>query len=266
MISNCGQDEWGGYTGGSAGDQTGREWEVRTWYPRPWNCVLRHPCEDVRNLHAQMARAAALNPRIGYDQGQRDSFGEALRSAGDDPAKITVSCETDCSKGIIDITKAIGRRLGREELRSIGATYTGNMRSAYRAAGYQVLTDAKYLTSDAYLLPGDILLNDQHHVATNLDAGTRAGGSVTAKASSSINRAEKYKAVVVDTDGEGLNVRTWAGAEYPKCSFSPLMDGQEVVVCDTVRAASGNPWAYIRVRIGGCDKYGFAAAAYLKQI
>lgn len=40
-ISNSGSDEHGNYKGGQAGDQTGREWYIRDWYNRPWNCVLR---------------------------------------------------------------------------------------------------------------------------------------------------------------------------------------------------------------------------------
>lgn len=175
-ISNSGHDENNGYTGGKAGDQGG-EWELRSWYNRPWNCILRHPDPVVRQYHADMASAAAKNDKIGYDQGQRDTFGIQLKAAGDDPAKITVACEADCSKGIIDITKAIGRKTGRKELENIQATYTGNMRSAYKNAGYQVLTDSKYLTSPDYLLPGDILLNDVHHTATNISMGSKADGS-----------------------------------------------------------------------------------------
>lgn len=178
-ISNSGGDENGSIAGGKAGDQTGKEWQLRAWYNRPWSCVLRHPDATVRQYHADMAEAAAKNDLIGYDQGQRDTFGVQLKAAGDDPAKIKVACEADCSKGVIDITKAIGRKTGRKELQNIQATYTGNMRAAYKAAGYQVLTDSKYLTSPDYLLPGDILLNDEHHTATNITKGSKADGSST---------------------------------------------------------------------------------------
>jgi len=182
-ISNCGGDENGRISGGKAGDQTGKEWCLRAWYNRPWSCVLRHPDATVRQYHADMAEAAAKNDLIGYDQGQRDTFGVQLKAAGDDPAKIKVACEADCSKGIIDITKAIGRKTGRKELQNIQATYTGNMRAAYKAAGYQVLTASKYLTSPDYLLPGDILLNDSHHTATNITKGSKVdGGSEPAPA------------------------------------------------------------------------------------
>ena len=45
-------------------------------------------------------------------------------------------------------------------------------------AGFMLLTDSRYLSSDAYLLPGDILLNDGAHVAVNLDSGPNSGESV----------------------------------------------------------------------------------------
>lgn len=173
-ISNCGSDENGRIHGGAAGDQTGGEWNIIPWYSRPWNCVLRHPDPEIRRLHAAMAEAAAKNDKIGYDQYQRDTFGIQLKAAEDDPAKITVKCETDCSKGIIDIAKAIGRRLNRSELVNINATYTGNMRAGFKAAGYQVLTASKYLNGPEYLLPGDIMLNDAVHTATNISKGTKA--------------------------------------------------------------------------------------------
>ena len=36
-----------------------------------------------------------------------------------------------------------------------------------------MLTESKYLTSSAYLLPGDILLYDNHHAATNVTKGSK---------------------------------------------------------------------------------------------
>ena len=55
MISNCGHDERGKYSGGKVGDQTGTEWQVINWNNRPWKCVLRHPDAATRKLIAQMA-------------------------------------------------------------------------------------------------------------------------------------------------------------------------------------------------------------------
>ena len=178
MISNCGHDENGKYSGGAAGDQTGAEWEIRTWYNRPWNCVLRHPDRNVGNMLADLARKAAQNNLVGYDQNQRGTYWQHLKASNYDPAQITVKCEADCSSGVAANVKAAGYKLGIKALQNVSADcYTGNLRAALKAAGFEALTDSKYLTSDAYLLPGDILLYEGHHTATNLDTGSKAGSS-----------------------------------------------------------------------------------------
>ena len=189
MISNCGHDENGRYSGGRAGDQTGDEWYVRPWYNRPWDCVLRHPDARVQNAIATLARDSANNNLIGYDQNQRYTYWEHLKASNYDAKQITIACEADCSSGIAAIVKAVGYKLNMQALKNVSIyLYTGNMKAGLRDAGFQVLTASKYLTSDKYLLPGDILLNEAHHVATNLDKGiyaTSSGGSSNSGGSSS---------------------------------------------------------------------------------
>lgn len=175
MISNCGHDENNRYKGGKAGDQTGGEWALIKWYNRPWKCVLRHPDAKVRSVIAQMAKAAANNNMIGYDQSQRTTFWEHLKASAYKPEEITIKCEADCSSGVAAIVKGAGYRLGIQKLKDVSINcYTGNLRAALKTAGFEVLTDSKYLTSDAYLLEGDILLNDSCHTATNLTTGSKA--------------------------------------------------------------------------------------------
>lgn len=178
MISNCGHDENNRYNGGKAGDQTGGEWAVINWYSRPWNYVLRHPDRRVGNLLADIARAAAENNHNGYDQNQRGTYWQNLKVSNYDPAQITSRCEADCSSGVAANVKAAGYRLGIKELQNVSSEcYTGNIRPALKKAGFQVLTDKKYLTSPDYLLPGDILLYEYHHVATNLSVGSKSGST-----------------------------------------------------------------------------------------
>ena len=173
-ISNSGNDERGKYSGGSAGDQTGHEWEIRSWYSRPWTCVLRYPDQKVGDMIAQLSIEAANNNKIGYDQNQRDTYWNALQKANYRPSKITTNCEADCSAGVIANTKAAGYLLNISKLKTLAASYTGNMRTGFKNAGFEVLTDSKYLSSPDYLLPGDILLYDGHHTATNLGIGSKA--------------------------------------------------------------------------------------------
>lgn len=173
MISNSGHDENGKYSGGKAGDQSGTEWAIINWYNRPWTCVLRHPDPAVRKEIEKLARAAAQNNKIGYDQGDRYTFWEQLKACNYDPSKIIVACEADCSAGVAAIVKAVGYRLGVEKLKNVSIyAYTGNLRSVLKTAGFDVLMESKYLTSDKHLFSGDILLYDGHHTAINLDTGS----------------------------------------------------------------------------------------------
>lgn len=180
MISNSGHDERGQYSGGAAGDQGG-EWTITGWYQYPWDggwmCVLRYPNQQARELLAELAIQAANNDNIGYDQNQRYSYWNQLQAVGFYPSKISVPCESDCSAGVIANTRAVGYLLNIAPLKNINATYTGNMRAGYAAAGFQVLTESKYLTSNAYLMPGDILLNDYDHTCVNLGIGSLSGYS-----------------------------------------------------------------------------------------
>lgn len=170
-ISNSGHDERGKYSGGAAGDQTGQEWAIINWYNRPWTCVLRHPRQDVRQTIAELSIEAANNNKVGYDQNQRETYWTLLKKNNYRPSQISSGCQADCSAGVIANTKAAGYLLNISELKTIKATYTGDMRQAYKDAGFQVLTSKKYLTGFDYLMPGDILLYDNHHTATNLGIG-----------------------------------------------------------------------------------------------
>ena len=176
-ISNSGSDERGQYTGGQAGDQTGKEWRMRDWYSRPWGVVLRHPDQRVALKIAQLAIDAALNDKIGYDQGQNRTYLKQLKAVGWEPSRITVACEADCSAGVCANVTAAGYLLGIPALQNHTGTYTGNMRKALVKAGFKGLTDSKYLTSGNYLLPGDILLLESHHTATNVTIGKKVRGN-----------------------------------------------------------------------------------------
>lgn len=172
-ISNSGSDEKGGTKGGQAGDQTGKEWQLKPWYKRPWTVVLRYPNQAVALEIAKLGIAAALNNKIGYDQGQRATYWTQLKAVGYDPSKITKACEEDCTAGVTANVKACGYIFGIPALQELNASSTrsSNMRSRFVKAGFKALTASKYLTSGNYLLPGDILLYENHHAATNITLG-----------------------------------------------------------------------------------------------
>lgn len=174
-ISNSGGDERGKIYGGAAGDQTGKEWQLRAWYNRPWSVVLRYPDAKVRQLIAEYGIQAALNNKIGYDQHQRTTYWAQLEKVNYIPSNIKTACEADCTAGVTANVKAVGYTLDIPALKSLSTNiYSGNMRSAFTKAGFKALTDAKYLKGYNYLLPGDILLKEGKHACTNITKGKYA--------------------------------------------------------------------------------------------
>lgn len=172
-IANSGSDENKAYHGGKAGDQTGHEAELRKWYNRPFTVVLRYPDQAVALKFAKNSIAMCLNPKVGYDQDQRGTYWQELKKADYDPSQITVACEEDCTSGVSANVKAAGHDFGIKALENLPICTSRNMRQEFTKAGFVALTASKYLTSGDYLLPGDILLYENHHAACNITLGSK---------------------------------------------------------------------------------------------
>lgn len=213
MISNCGKNEYGKYVGGQAGDQTGKEYAVIPWYNRPFNVVLRYPNKDVARDMAYLAREAALNDHNGYDQRYRLGFYDKLKNVIDwNPANITEDNGSDCSSSTSAIIIAAGHRNNVRKLRDLSpALTTKNMKKALVAAGFTALVDGIYTSSDDFLLPGDILLCTNHHVAINIDKGNGNGDKRLTEIAELV-RQGRY--------GIGAERRARLTEEYPEYGYT----------------------------------------------
>lgn len=261
MISNCTCDENGNLFGGAAGDQNKKEWAVQAWYSRPWNVVLRFSNPTIRETIAQMAEAAANNDKIGYDQKERYTFWQNLQKVGYYPEKITAKCEADCSSGVAAIVKGAGYRLKNTKLQGVSIyCYTGNLKNALVTAGATALTDSKYLTSDAYLLRGDILLYEGHHTAVNLTNGSKTTTTTTsASTSTNPSRTPKWSGKIKRVYAP----RSWAGTEYSALKSLPsLAAGSTIEVCDTVKDNKKVDWYFVRMN---GKTYGFIPASIVTK-
>lgn len=213
----------------------------------------------------------AVNNMVGYCQSHRGTFWTNLADSNFDPAQITVPCEADCSSGVAAIVKGAGYRLKNEKLKNVStACYTGNLRAALKAAGFEVLTDKKYLTSDAYLLEGDILLNDGAHVATNLTNGAKASGggasqTVPINSNVKLETAKGFNKSLAGTykvTGAGaLNLRSGAGTGKDKKVLTTMQSGETCQCYGYYTDASGVKWLYVAYK----NVVGFASSKYLKK-
>ena len=87
MIGHAAKDEKGKYSAGITGDQTKAEVYTRTWYDRPWNCIVRAKNSSVRNKIAEAMEKACANDKIGYDQNQRNTLLTLARKVNYDPER-----------------------------------------------------------------------------------------------------------------------------------------------------------------------------------
>lgn len=164
-IAHASLDEKGSIKNGKAGDQTGKEVCIRTWYSKPWNCVIRFRDPDMRNKVAEAMEHAANNPHIGYDQNQRNTLLTAVRQCDYDPKGVPFDVETDCS-ALVTVA-CIYAGIAEESLVKAGnCATTSTLRSRLKDTGeVSIFTSKDYTHDTDRLLRGDVLLSEGHHVA-----------------------------------------------------------------------------------------------------
>ena len=171
-IGHASADERGKASGGAAGDQTGKELCIRSWYRGGWKVLLRPKDAAVAGKIAQACADACANIHLGYDQSGRNTGLQAAEKAGWDLGSIDTAAEFDCSSLVTACVQAAGIGIWSGG----NAPTTRTLEWILQGTGaFLVLTDSKYLTGTGYLRAGDILLNPGSHVVTVLDDGAFAG-------------------------------------------------------------------------------------------
>lgn len=194
-IGHASIDERGKASGGVAGDQTGKEVCTREWYNKSWISVIRAKDSKVAEKIAKTMEAACANDKIGYDQSQRTTLYTEAKAKNWDLSKITKTCETDCSALVGVCVNAAGVTVSKD-------IYTGNEESALKNTGkFEVLKESKYLTSDAYLKRGDILLSNGHTAVVLSNGAKVTGGSTSSstKSETTTSSSSSLKFKVGDT-------------------------------------------------------------------
>lgn len=168
-IGNAVGDEHGRASGGEPGDQTGKELKIQPWYKnkKGWR-VFRAKSADVRTALAADMRAACDNAFIGYDQKQRNTLYAVAALDGFDCAKVTTSCECDCSS-LVRVCLAYAGIIVKD-------FNTASEPARLLATGdFEELTDQKYTDGSAYLMKGDLLCTKvKGHTAIVLNDGDKA--------------------------------------------------------------------------------------------
>lgn len=160
---------------GVAGDQTCKEVCVRNWYNHSKGWVLLRCKDDAkRELIARAMEKACANNAIGYDQWQRDTLFNDVKSRGFDPAKTSKKVETDCS-ALVRVCIAY----------AYGDDVTGNFRTynepsiLVRTGLFEKITSDDFCKHSDKLMRGDILCTKvSGHTVVVLDDGENASDEI----------------------------------------------------------------------------------------
>lgn len=276
-IGHASIDENGKAKNGAAGDQTGKEVCVRSWYDhtKGW-IVLR--CKDAakREKIAQAMEKACANPQIGYDQNQRDTLFNNIKDKGFDPSKTTKAVETDCSALVrVCIAYAYGKDVA------------GNIRTIsepsmlVKTGLFEKLTDAKYCASSDYLMRGDILCTcTSGHTVVVLDNGAKIKASTSTTTTSTTSKKATENAYYKDealsgeykvTNCTKLNVRNGAGTTAnrfgkDKSIMVGIPAGFKVKCYGYYNPVNGTKWLYVQFTYNGVTYTGFASSKHLVKV
>lgn len=205
-------NEKGTAHGGTPGDQTGKEFLIRTYRNYPWTNVLRY-------TGGNSTSATAKNYLEIGDSG----------SAVKTMQLMLIECGYSCGLYGAD----------------------GEFGSGTDAALRKFQKDNSLVIDGQYGPASKMRLTALHNAKASGNGSENKTPSKTPKWVGAVNTNE-------------LNVRTGAGTENSKLTAYPLLRQHNLVdVCDTVRAADGTDWYYVRI----VNKYyGFVAARYINRV
>lgn len=266
-----------GTINGAKGDSTTKEVCTRTWYSKPWDFMAIHPDAAVREKHAKAVEAACANNNIGYGQSDRNTLNTLAKAVGYDLSKVG-KCNCDCSS--LQNVAAVASGASGVSYESNGWV-TSNMKAKLTAAGYIIITDSTYLTSEAYCVRGAIYVKASSHTVCGLSNGSKANDtlvkagivkndvsttsgttSTAAKTSVKVDSARSKDNSLKGTykvTASALNLR--AGAGTNKDILAVMPQGAKVQCYGYYTSVSGTKWLY--VVYNGIT--GFASSKYLKK-
>ena len=189
-IGHASIDEHGKISGGSSGDQTGKEVCIRDWYNKPWNAVIRSVDSSVADKIATAIAQACYNDNIGYDQSQRLTLYYEAKNVNWDLSKITNRCECDCSSLVAVAVNCAGIPI------SSSCTTSNLVSACFMTGKFKILRDTQYTTKSDSLLRGDILVKEGSHTAVVLSSNST--GDTSSSDSSTSDTSGKTATLMTD--------------------------------------------------------------------
>lgn len=160
-----------GTTKGNAGDQTGKELNIKEWYNRPWDAVIRYKDSEISSKAVKIAKTLTESNLVGYSQADRNSLYNVLKKYNFDITRYIASgvkTNCDCSSFVYACFACVLPRLRNDN----NAPTTHTFIDFFDNYEFSVFTNENYTRSSKNLLNGDILLSIGKHTAIVYDDST----------------------------------------------------------------------------------------------
>lgn len=214
-------NENGKISGGSPGDQNGKEVSIQDWYlhKKGW-IVIRAKDEKVREAIAHNMESICKNDNIGYCQTHRSTLTTASKPYNYDASRVTTKVEVDCSEAVRNCVLYAG-------INTLSFSTATEVNALRNTGEFDIITDTKITNHPDYLLRGDILVTrSKGHTVVVLDNGqdTHSQNTYTVQPGDNLTKiAKKYKTTVNDI----LNKNK---ATYPRMTKNFIVVGWKLKV------------------------------------
>ena len=216
-------DEGGHSSGGTPGDQTGKEILLRTFKARSYPFTQHLRCTDRQMAQAAVSygtRIAACS-RFGYNQKKRWEGAKNIELIGPDRLESADPGDFDCSSLVVECY-----RLAGAPLQMTG--YTGNLRQLLMQTG--LFTD----TDEASAVAGDVWCAPGKHALM-----VTSGGPEPEPAPPPSPGAYVY------VKGDNVRIRSGPSTDYPT-----VMIAHKGQTYPLVKQDEGTGWYWINTRLG----------------
>lgn len=285
IIASARHDERGKYIGGKNGDQkqsgSGNDFKgevsMQEFYEhyKGW-MVIRPKTYQLADNIASIARVAANNPNLGYDQNCQRKYPDNLNS--------TIPIDVDCSKLIRDIIKAAsgkdpGNFTTANEVEVLAKTVLFEKAFKYRNTTATPLYDGDILVTctkghTAAVVEGndrpDKIKALQDTTPAKPDTSTKSTTPAKTSTATSVAKVEAARLKnrlytgTFRVTASSLNLRTGAGTN--KNIVTSIPKGEAVYCYGYYTDFKGIPWLLVEYKKEGKKYTGFASKTYLLKI
>ena len=189
-----------GTTKGDAGNQNGKELNIRNWYNRPWDAVLRYKEKNIADEVVKIAKLLVNSYLVGYSQTDRNSLYQTLKEYNFDVNKYIASgkkTNCDCSSFVYACYACVLPKLRTDN----NAPTTSTFIDFFNNKGFTISKNEIHTKTSDSIVNGDILLSIGKHVVLAYDDSVNNVYSTSVENALSVLASEVLKG----TFGNGVN-------------------------------------------------------------